>query len=154
MTRRRLRSLQSSKPTEWVTKVLVQRRIATKKLETAGETMQTTTMACCWVEASVLMVIMEDRTACERLFHKATKDMHVQSGPRMFIAKETDTWSKKHRLRLTGRHKAERERRELHSQCARDIHVGSECCQPHKLKESCYLGLETEEQFISVNGTL
>lgn len=76
--RQRRLSLQSSKPTEWVTKVLVQRRIATNKLETAGETMQTTTMACCWVEASVLMVIMEDRKDCERLLQKAKKDMHVQ----------------------------------------------------------------------------
>ena len=56
--------------------VLVQRRIVTKKLETTGETMHTTTMACCWVEESVLMVIMEGKTVCEMLLEKTKGDTH------------------------------------------------------------------------------
>ena len=34
--------------------------MATNRLEMTGETMQTTTMVCCWVEGSVLIVIVEN----------------------------------------------------------------------------------------------
>ena len=59
-------SLQSSQPTEWVTKVLVQIRIATETLDTIEETIQTITMVCCWVEVSVLITIVEGGPACAR----------------------------------------------------------------------------------------
>lgn len=51
-------------------KVLVQTRIATKRLETMGETMQTTTMAYCWLEGSVLMTIVDSGENCGRPFQK------------------------------------------------------------------------------------
>lgn len=57
----------------------------------------------------------------------------------MFIAKETDTWSKKHRVRLTEQHKAKKERRELHSQCARHIHLSTESVK-HTSPESSFSG--------------
>lgn len=61
-------SLQSSQPSERVMKHLVQRRIATNILEKIGDTMQTTTMVCCWVEGSVLMTILQDKVSCKTVF--------------------------------------------------------------------------------------
>ena len=64
-------SLQSSQPTEWVTKVLVHRRIATNRVVTIGATIETITMACCWVEGSVSMAILDGRNVREKLSQKA-----------------------------------------------------------------------------------
>lgn len=83
-------SLQSSQLTEWVAKVLVQIRIATKRLETIGETMQTTTMVCCWVEGSVLMTIVKGEIICEMLFQKVKNNVENPSLGHKHIADPTD----------------------------------------------------------------
>lgn len=62
--------------------------MATNKLETTGETMQTTTMVCCWVEGSV-SIAMVDNNAYESLLRILKENMWwFLSGPRKFIAGE------------------------------------------------------------------
>ena len=81
MKRRRQDSLQSSQPVEWLTKALVQTRMATNRLARIGATMQTMTMACCWVEESGSIIIVRIEGICRRGIQNGMKKSELQSGP-------------------------------------------------------------------------